>query len=110
MLSYFSIHPILEEEQPDNNPYDQLLYCKDNDPNYCEENTDGEFNFCHQLYQPSCFVNGEEVKDCYGICVPEFERCDENKPCKSIGSKDSELLASKCKNGKCVFSKVITNA
>ena len=107
-FSFFSFQPILEEEG-DPNPYDQLLYCKDNDPNYCEENTDGEFNICHPLYQPSCVVDGEEVKDCYGICVPD-ENCDENKPCESIGSRDTGLLASKCKNGKCVFSNKITIA
>ena len=98
---------ILEEEKPNNNPYDKLLYCKDNDPDYCEENTDGQFNFCHQLYQPSCFVDGEVVRDCYGVCVPEIGRCHERRPCESIGNKDSGELGSKCKNGKCVFSKAI---
>jgi len=97
----------VEKKEPNNNPYDKLLYCKDNDPNYCEENTDGEFNFCHPLPQPSCFVDGLEVKNCYGICIPEDESCDENKPCQSIGSEHSGLLSSKCENGKCVFAGAI---
>jgi hypothetical protein len=52
-------------------------------------------------------VDGEVVKDCYGVCVPEIGRCHEKRPCESIGNKDSGELGSKCKNGKCVFSKAI---
>ena len=89
-----------------NNPYGKLLYCATNDPNYCEEKTDGEFSFCHKLPRPSCFVDGKVVNDCYGICVPE-KSCDDNNPCKSIGSAQAGLLSSKCVNGKCEFSRGI---
>ena len=100
--------------EPVVDPYKKLLFCATNDPNYCEEKTDGAFNVCHKLFQPSCFIDGKTVKNCYGVCTPDLDTpdgyCDENTLCKSIGDTSSGKLTSRCTNNQCVFAPAIVIA
>lgn len=92
------------------NPFEKLLYCATNDANYCEEKTDGEFNSCHNLPQPSCFIDNKTVKNCYGVCVPEDVPCNSRHPCKPIGNTSSGQLTSRCLNNKCVYAPALVIA
>ena len=94
------------------NPYEKLLYCVENDPNYCEEHSNGVLNSCKNIPKPKCTdANGKEATDCYGVCV-YADYCDANKPCKDIGTPETGIVYSKCDfakgdNGKCQFAEQI---
>jgi len=94
------------------NPYEKLLYCVKNDPNYCEEHSNGVLNSCKNIPKPKCTdANGKEATDCYGVCV-YADYCDANKPCKDIGTPETGIVYSKCDfakgdNGKCQFAEQI---
>jgi len=108
----------IEEETPvtpARNPYEKLMYCVKDDPNFCEEQTDGVLNTCKKIPQEKCRdVNGNEVDNCFGVCVYS-EYCDANKTCKDIGNAPTGILYAKCDfakgdKGKCQFAdEIITD-
>ena len=96
-------------------PYNDLTYCKegeDNGEDYCKEQTNDEFTFCHKLaYVGSCFtLNNEEVEDCDGICIPKDVLCESDDDCKSIGSILSGQVSSSCRNNICEYDTAIAIA
>jgi len=98
---------------PAKTPFEKLIYCIKDDPNYCEEQTDGQLNACKKIPQEKCKdENGNEAENCYGVCIYS-DYCDASKPCKDIGKAQTGILFAKCDfakgdNGKCQFSDEIT--
>ena len=90
-----------------------MIYCIKDDPNYCEEQTDGQLNACKKIPQEKCKdENGNEAENCFGVCVYS-DYCDASKPCKDNGKAQTGILFAKCDfakgdNGKCQFSDQIT--
>ena len=86
-----------------------MINCVKDDPNFCEELTDGVLNTCKKIPQEKCRgVNGKEVDNCFGVCVYS-EYCDANKTCKDIGNAPTGILYAKCDfskgdKGKCQFA------
>ena len=90
-----------------------MIYCIKDDPNYCEEQTDGQLNACKKIPQEKCKdESGNEAENCFGVCIYS-DYCDASKPCKDIGKAQTGILFAKCDfakgdKGKCQFSDSIT--
>ena len=90
-------------------PYDKLTYCNKGDDDgeeYCKQQTDNEFNKCWELeYVGNCIINGEDLDNCDGVCIPKEVPCESNDDCKDIGSIYSGSLLASCDNNVCKYSR-----